>query len=55
MGLWEIGLPIVVDCGNLLFGGLRPLVADLSIGLAAIGPGIGQGHAAAYSVEAIGR
>ena len=68
MGLWEIDLPIevgepadpsvvpaVVDCGNLLFGGLRPLVADLSIGLAAIGPGIGQGHAAAYSVEAIGR
>ena len=42
-------------CGNRLFGVLRSLLAELSVGLAAIGPGIGQGHAAAYSVEAIGR
>ena len=40
---------------DALEGGLSPLAAGLVVGLAAIGPGIGQGHAAAYSVEAIGR
>ena len=32
-----------------------PVAAGLSVGLAAIGPGIGQGQAAAYAAEAIAR
>ena len=32
-----------------------PVAAGLSVGLAAIGPGVGQGQAAAYATEAIAR
>ena len=35
--------------------GLSALSAGLSVGLAAIGPGMGQGNAAAYAVEGIAR
>ena len=49
------GVKVCIDCGDSLVGGLSPVAAGLAVGLAAIGPGIGQGHAAAYSVEAIGR
>ena len=45
----------VLTAAWLLFAVLGPGAAGLAVGLAAIGPGIGQGHAAAYSVEAIGR
>ena len=45
----------VLTAAWLLFTVLSPGAAGLAVGLAAIGTGIGQGHAAAYSVEAIGR
>ncbi len=35
--------------------GLSAVSAGVSVGLAAIGPGIGQGNAAAYAVEGIAR
>ena len=38
-----------------LVTGLSALSAGLSVGLAAIGPGMGQGNAAAYAVEGIAR
>ena len=40
---------------DALIGALSPVAAGLSVGLAAIGPGIGQGQAAAYAAEAIAR
>ena len=38
-----------------LVAGLSALSAGLSVGLAAIGPGVGQGTAAGYAVEGIAR
>ena len=35
--------------------GLSALSAGLSVGLAAVGPGVGQGTAAGYAVEGIAR
>ena len=36
-----------------IIAGLSSLSAGLAVGLAAIGPGIGQGNAAGYAVEGI--
>ncbi len=38
-----------------LVQGLSALSAGLSVGLAAVGPGVGQGTAAGYAVEGIAR
>ena len=38
-----------------LIAGLSTLAAGISVGLAAIGPGLGQGTAAGYAVEGIAR
>ena len=40
---------------DALVQGLSALSAGLSVGLAAVGPGIGQGTAAGYAVEGIAR
>lgn len=40
---------------DALVGAMSPVAAGLAVGLAAIGPGVGQGQAAAYAVEAIAR
>ena len=40
---------------NPIISGASVIAAGLSIGLAAIGPGIGQGSAAAQAVEGISR
>lgn len=37
--------------GKPVVGGLSPIAAGLAVGLAAIGPGIGQGQAAAYAAK----
>ena len=38
-----------------LVGAASAVAAGIAVGLAAIGPGIGQGQAAAYATEAIAR
>ena len=38
-----------------IVGALSAVAAGIAVGLAAIGPGIGQGQAAAYATEAIAR
>ena len=40
---------------NPLIGAASVLAAGLAVGLAAIGPGMGQGTAAGYAVEGIAR
>nr|ATZ81713.1 ATP synthase CF0 C subunit [Boodlea composita] len=40
---------------NDLVGALSPVPAGIDVGRAAIGPGIGQGHATACSAEALAR
>ena len=40
---------------DALVQGLSALSAGLAVGLAAVGPGIGQGTAAGYAVEGIAR
>ena len=38
-----------------IVGALSTVAAGIAVGLAAIGPGVGQGQAAAYATEAIAR
>lgn len=40
---------------NQIIASASVLAASLSVGLAAIGPGLGQGNAAGYAVEGIAR
>ncbi len=42
-------------CLEAFVAGLSSVAAGISVGLAAIGPGVGQGNAAAYAVEGIAR
>ena len=53
----SIGLSCVHQSSRMepLVGAASAVAAGIAVGLAAIGPGIGQGQAAAYATEAIAR